>query len=84
MTLNYTDVLQSMEYILEADAWPEELYVSEDTQEEWLNSERFVTEDGDISGEVGEVQPIDVKIDEDQRLVGHKDNGEKVTISVPP
>lgn len=84
MTITYTDVLKSMKHILEANAWPEELYVSEDTQGEWLDDDRFVTQDEDVSGEVGELQPIEVRTGEDERLVGHKDNGEKVTISVPP
>lgn len=78
MTVTYTDALEALEEILQANAWPHTLYISEEVQDEWIDDLKF--NDPNQPSQSATMQSFEVDIDEDQRMVGEKDNGEKVVV----
>lgn len=78
MTVTYTDALEAFEEILQSNAWPHTLYISEDIEDSWVNNMKF--NDPNQPSEALTVQSFTVDTDEDQRMVGEKDNGEKVVV----
>jgi len=78
MTTTYSDVLEAIEEILQANAWPHTLYISEEVQEDWIDDMKF--NDPNQPSESPTVQSFAVETEKDQRMVGKKDNGEKVVV----
>lgn len=79
----YSDVLEALVHIRKRNADIGTLYLSEDTIEQWADSNNFST-GTDKDGHIGVVDSIDVETDDDERLTARTPDGEKVTISVPP
>lgn len=79
MTTEYEDVLEAIEEILQRGGWPRELYISSETQSEWLEQEMFHV---DQPVDNASVQTIYVTEGEREYLVGETDTGQEIEVEL--
>lgn len=78
MTTTHADVLDALEKILEADAWPHTLYLSEEEYGEWVDDAVF--NDPNQPSKTPTVNTVQIETDKEQRMVGEGSDGGHVVV----
>lgn len=80
MSVTYTDALEALEEILQSNAWPHTLYISEDIEDEWVDDLKF--NDPNQPSQSATMQSFEVEVAEEQRMVGETNDGEEVVVEL--